>query len=150
MEKRLLLNGIALHSADVAPGNVQLTSFVVPDFAHSRLALRYRAAVTAGETADAFTVQFFDQFRSGFADAFVNDLAQSRHTAVSILAPNEERRSQVSGLRSQVSGLRSQLNLDAGDRSSAQMCVGSPLVLAQPVVDLLLGLRDLEMRHART
>jgi hypothetical protein len=53
VEKRLLLDGIALRSGDVSPGNVELAAAVEADFADAGLAFGNGAAVSAGEAAQA-------------------------------------------------------------------------------------------------
>lgn len=81
MEEGLLFYGITLHPADVPPGHVQLTAFVVPNLADAGLTIRYRATVPTGEAADAIAIQLFDQLRSGFTNALVNNLSQARHNS---------------------------------------------------------------------
>ena len=53
VEERLLLDGIALHSGGVSPGDVELAAAIEADLADSGLAFGDRAAVAAGEAADA-------------------------------------------------------------------------------------------------
>src|ERR1051326_4590927 len=52
MKKRLLLDGIALHSTDIAPRHVEFAVAVEPDFANSELTLGNRAPVPAGKAAN--------------------------------------------------------------------------------------------------
>jgi hypothetical protein len=79
MEERLLLDGIALHSRDVAPGNVKRAAAVVADFADAGLAFGNGAAVAAGETSNTVVVEFFVEGRIGFADPLVQDITQGGH-----------------------------------------------------------------------
>jgi len=85
MEKRLLLNRIALHSAHVAPGNVELSTEVVAHFAYTRLPLGNRTAVPAGKAPHSIAINFLVQI--AFADLLIEDFAQGRHggTSTSIL-----------------------------------------------------------------
>ena len=87
MKERLLLDGIALHSADVSPGHIELAAAVVANFADARLALRDGTAVPASETADAVAVEFLVKF--ALANMLVDNIAKSGHprTSAHILAP---------------------------------------------------------------
>jgi hypothetical protein len=58
MEKGLLLDGIALHTADVAPGNVQRAALVIADLADSGLTLRNGATMSAGVAANPIAIEF--------------------------------------------------------------------------------------------
>jgi hypothetical protein len=78
VEKWLLFDRVALHSAGVAPGNVQGPAAVVANLADTRLALWDRAAVTTGKTAHAVAIKPLVKF--ALADIFVNDIPQRRHT----------------------------------------------------------------------
>jgi hypothetical protein len=49
VKKRLLLNRIALHAADVAPRDVQLAALVETDFTHADGTLGQRTAMAARE-----------------------------------------------------------------------------------------------------
>jgi hypothetical protein len=71
VEEWLLFNGIALHPGGVAPRHVKSAAAVVANFAYAGLAIRNRAAMTAGKTADAIVVQFFVKRRIRFADSLV-------------------------------------------------------------------------------
>ena len=73
-----LLDGVALHSRRVAPGNLQLAPLVEANFADPRLALRNAAAMAAGEAAHPVAVDLFVKF--ALANLFMNDFAQCTHT----------------------------------------------------------------------
>jgi hypothetical protein len=80
MEKRLLLDGIALRAGGVSPGDVELAAAIEADFADAGLAIGNRATVAAGEAANAVVAEILDQRRFGFADALIQDFAQGgRH-----------------------------------------------------------------------
>jgi hypothetical protein len=51
VKKRLLLNRIALHAADVAPRDVQLAALIETDFADTDRTVRQRTAMAAGEAS---------------------------------------------------------------------------------------------------
>jgi hypothetical protein len=59
MEKRFFLDGIALHTCGVSPGNVESPAAIEADFAYAWLALGDWTTVAAGEAADAFIGQLF-------------------------------------------------------------------------------------------
>jgi hypothetical protein len=85
----LLLDGIALSSGNVSPGNVERAAAVVADFAYARLAVGDRTAVAAGEAANPAIVELFVQARVGLMNSFVEETAKSGHgTSVVILIPN--------------------------------------------------------------
>jgi hypothetical protein len=77
MKKRLLLDRIALHSAHVAPGDIQGAALVIADLANPRLAFRNGTAMSAGITPNPIVLEFFVQIT--FANVLVNDVAKSRH-----------------------------------------------------------------------
>jgi hypothetical protein len=77
MEERFLLNGIALHSTDIAPGNIQLASLVEADLAHARLTFRNRATVAARVAANAIALNRLVQVAR--ADVLIQDLAKGGH-----------------------------------------------------------------------
>ena len=81
MEEGLLFYGVALHTADVAPGDVQGSATVVANLADSGLTIRDRTAVPTGETAHPVAVKFL--VKLALADVLVNDVTQGRH----ILSP---------------------------------------------------------------
>ncbi len=74
VKERLLLDGIALDAADIAPGYIQGAALVVADFANAGLPLGNRAAMSAGEAAHAIAVELFVQL--ALADVFVDDVAE--------------------------------------------------------------------------
>jgi hypothetical protein len=77
VKKRLLLDGIALHAAYVAPGNVEGATLVVANLANPGLALRNRTAVSTGVAVDTVAIELLVQLT--FAHVLVDDLAQSGH-----------------------------------------------------------------------
>src|SRR5947207_15924597 len=77
VKERLLLDGLALDAADIAPGYIQGAALVVADFANAGLPLGDRAAMSAGEAAHAIAVELFVQL--AFADVFVDDVAEGCH-----------------------------------------------------------------------
>src|SRR5258708_1685374 len=93
MEERLLLDGIALSSGNVSPGNVERAPAVVADFTDTRLAVGDGAAVAAGEAANPAMVELLVQARIGLMNSFVEETAKGRHeTSVTILIPAEGRK----------------------------------------------------------
>jgi hypothetical protein len=79
VEERLLLDGIALHSGGVSPGDVENAAPVVANLADAGLAFGNRTAVAAGETADTVVVEFVVERRLGLTDSFVEDGAEGGH-----------------------------------------------------------------------
>lgn len=74
VEEGLLLNWVALHSANVAPRNIQLSALVEADFANPCLTLRDGTTMSAGKTAQPVALDRFVQF--AFADIFIQDFAE--------------------------------------------------------------------------
>jgi len=86
VEEWLLLDGIALGSGNVSPGNVQSAAAVVADFADSRLAVGDGAAVAAGEAANPAVVELLIKARVGLLNSLVEETAKGGHgTSVTIL-----------------------------------------------------------------
>ena len=77
MEERLLLDGIALHSAHISPGHVERAALVVAHFADSGLTIGNGTAVTAGVAAHPVAIEFLVQI--ALTDVLVNDVAKGRH-----------------------------------------------------------------------
>jgi hypothetical protein len=77
MEEGLLLDGIALHSADISPRHVERASLVVAYFANSGLTVGNRTAVAAGIAAHPVAIESLVQIT--LTDVLVNDVAKSRH-----------------------------------------------------------------------
>src|SRR5271169_2726542 len=77
VKEGLLFDRVALHSPDIAPGNVERSASVVANLADAGLAIRDRAAVPTGETAHAVTVESLVKF--AFADVLVDDIPQGSH-----------------------------------------------------------------------
>jgi hypothetical protein len=82
MEERLLLDRITLHSADVPPGNVELTAAIKAHFADTRLTVGNGATVSAGEAAHAIAVKFLNQVGIGLSDAGIEDVAEGGHRII--------------------------------------------------------------------
>jgi len=61
VEKRLLLDRIALHAADVAPRDVQRAAAVESNLADTKCAVGQRTCVSAGDAADAPVVERLDE-----------------------------------------------------------------------------------------
>ena len=79
MEKRLLLDGVALNAADISPRDIQSSAAIVTHLANSRLTVRDGTAVAAGVTAHAIAVELF--VKLALTHVFVNDVTQGRHDA---------------------------------------------------------------------
>jgi hypothetical protein len=79
MEKRLLLDGVALGAGGVSPGDVECAAAVVADFADAGLAFGDGTAMSAGEAAHAVVGELLVEMGIGFADAFVENGAESGH-----------------------------------------------------------------------
>jgi hypothetical protein len=74
VKKRLLLDGITLHSANVSPRNVESSAAIVTNLANSRLAVRDRATMATGITTYTLAVELFVKFASALTHIFVNDV----------------------------------------------------------------------------
>ena len=74
MEEGFFLDGIALHSADIAPRNVKLAALVIADFADTHLSFCDWATMATGETADAVALDGFVEIP--FTDVLVEDFAE--------------------------------------------------------------------------
>ena len=83
VKEGLLLDRIALHSADVAPRHVKSTALVVTDFADARLAIGNRATVTAGIAAHPVSVQLLVEL--ALTNVLVDDVAKRGHGRPPIL-----------------------------------------------------------------
>jgi hypothetical protein len=81
VEKWFLLDGITLHSSDVAPRNVKRASVVKANPANSGLSFRNWAAVSAGITSHTIAIEFLPKRRVAFADALIRSkcVVQSGH-----------------------------------------------------------------------
>ena len=73
MEEGLLLDRIALDSANVSPGDIELAAAVVANLADTGLAFGDRALVSAGVAAQAIAVERLDQLGSSLANMRVED-----------------------------------------------------------------------------
>ncbi len=76
MKKRLLLDGIALHPTNIAPRNIKLATLVVADFADSRLAFCNWTAMSAGEAANAISLDLLVQL--AFTDVPITEKTRRR------------------------------------------------------------------------
>ena len=81
VEKWFLLDGITLHSSDVAPRNVKRASMVKANPANSGLSFRNWAAVSAGITSHTIAIDFLPKRRVAFTDALIRskNVVQSGH-----------------------------------------------------------------------
>ena len=77
VEERLLLDGIALHSAHITPGHIEHSSLVVAHFADAGLTIGNGTAVTAGVAAHPVAIQLLVQI--ALTDILVDDVAKGRH-----------------------------------------------------------------------
>ena len=77
MEERLLLDWIALHAANVSPGDVESSAAVVPHFADTDLTIGNGATVPTGEATHAVAIKPF--IKLAFSNVFVDYMAQGRH-----------------------------------------------------------------------
>ena len=84
MEEWLFFDGIALHSGNVTPGNVELTTVIEAHFADAGLPVGNGAAVAAGIAANAVGVDLLPEGGIGFADAGVGgqDVVQCGHRSI--------------------------------------------------------------------
>jgi hypothetical protein len=73
VEEGLLLDGVALDSADVAVRDVEFAGEVEADFADSGLAFGDGTLVSAGVAAQPVAIERFHQFGSGFANLLIQD-----------------------------------------------------------------------------
>src|SRR6266498_6124999 len=125
MKKRLLLDGIALHPTNIAPRNIQLATLVVADFADSRLAFCNGTAMSAGEAANAISLDLLVQL--AFTDVPIQNITERRQTETSVfILPPMERLSEgkASAGRNAKKALRRRLAAD--------------VVSVEPLVGLLL------------
>src|SRR5256885_12890498 len=79
MEERLFLDRVALHAADVSPGNIEFAPAVVADLADAGLAIGDRAGMSTGIAAQPIAVERLDQLGSSLAHVGVEDVFKSRH-----------------------------------------------------------------------
>src|SRR6185437_15821194 len=77
VEERFLFDGIALHSAHVAPGDMEHAALVVAHFANAGLTVRNGTAVTTGVAAHPVAIQLLVQI--AFTDILIDDVAQGGH-----------------------------------------------------------------------
>ena len=77
VKKRLFLDGIALHSADISPRDIQRSAAIVTNFTDPRLPVWNRTAVAASVTTHTITIELF--VKLALTHVFVNDVTQARH-----------------------------------------------------------------------
>ena len=77
VEKRLLLDGVALDAADVAPGDVESPAAVEAHLANARLSLQNGTLVAAGIAPDAGAIQRLPQH--AFLDMLGQDFSLGGH-----------------------------------------------------------------------
>ena len=77
MKEWLFLDGIALHSAHITPGNVKFPALVVTHFAHAGLPFEDGTTMAARKTANAIAVNRFVEF--AFTNLLVQDFPKRRH-----------------------------------------------------------------------
>src|ERR1700676_5468928 len=84
VEKWLLLDRIALHSGNIAPGNVKRAALVKANFADPRLPVGNRAAMSTGIAAHTIAIQLFPECPVALADASVGlkNVLQSGHRCI--------------------------------------------------------------------
>jgi hypothetical protein len=82
MEKRLLLDRIALHAADISPRHVKLSALVIADLAHARLTFGNGATMTTREAANAVSLNRLVKFT--FANLLVQDISEGRQRGTSV------------------------------------------------------------------
>src|SRR6267142_5175794 len=83
VEEGLLLDRVTLHAAHVSPGDVQGAPAVEPYLAYSGLAVRNRAAVSAGVTAHPATlVDFLVELPGALAYPLVQHVLERGHGLV--------------------------------------------------------------------
>ncbi len=79
VEERLLLDGIALHAADVAIWNVEDAAAIEAHAADAFRAVRNRAGVTAGMTAQPATLDRLHELRRRLDRPGFEHLGERRH-----------------------------------------------------------------------
>ena len=79
MEEWFFLDRIALGSRRVSPRYVELAAAVEANFSNSGLPFGNRAAMAAGEAAQAIVFKPLDKPHISLADALVKNGAQGRH-----------------------------------------------------------------------
>ena len=77
VEKRLLLDGVALNAANISPRDIQRPAAVVTNLANSRLTVWNRTAVAASVTTHTIAIELF--VKLALTHVFVNDVTQGRH-----------------------------------------------------------------------
>src|ERR1700676_1324674 len=84
VEKWLLLDRIALHSGNIAPGNVKRAAMVKTNFADPRLPVGNRAAMSTCIAAHTIAIKLFPECPVALADASVGrkNVLQCGHTCI--------------------------------------------------------------------
>jgi hypothetical protein len=81
MEEWLLFYGVALHSANVAPRNIEFSALVVADFADSHLSIGDRTTMAAGKAADSVTLDRLVEI--ALSNVLIQDFTEGRHEHLS-------------------------------------------------------------------
>ncbi|PYV78596.1 MAG: hypothetical protein DMG93_22125, partial [Acidobacteria bacterium] len=71
-----LLDGIALHAADISPWHPQFSTLVKANLAYARLTFGNRATMTTGEAADSVALDRLVEL--AFANVLVQDISEGR------------------------------------------------------------------------
>jgi len=79
MEKRLLLNGVALGSGGISPGYEERAAAIVADLAHAGLAFGNGTAMSASEAAHAVILELLVKMGISLANALVENGAEGGH-----------------------------------------------------------------------
>jgi hypothetical protein len=74
VKKRFLFDGITLHSADISPGNIELSTLIESDLADPGLAFSDWATVSAGIATQPVTLDGFVQL--ALADVLIQDFVE--------------------------------------------------------------------------
>jgi hypothetical protein len=122
VKERLLLDGIALHSPDVSPRDVELPATIEAHLADARLSVRNRTAVPARVASQAIAIELFDQAWIGLSNALIEDVAKAGHDFI----------------------LRRKERDVCGEPDLLRL-----MVLAEPIIDLRLGGGNLARPHVK-
>ena len=76
MEERLLFDRIALHAANVSPGNVQLSPFIEANLANASLALFDETAMTTRIALQCVAGEMFGKFNRPFRGHLVQNFSE--------------------------------------------------------------------------
>src|SRR6185369_3213220 len=79
VEERLLLDRVALNTADITPRDAQVPAAVEAHLAHADGAVGNRALVSARVTADAILGDVLDELRRGLSRSRLENIGQGGH-----------------------------------------------------------------------